>query len=375
MFLIKITMNKIILYIVFGMSILAFGCKKAELTTENSPIFLLEGNMDSLPYKAEAGVNEKYMLSTFYLSPDSTKYIYRGNLGVLKSPYENQAEQLIIDLIQAKGTIASDVNSSVKKGGYQFATSDFNSDIAALQFISNLSGFAPYQINLSFDSIKNDQIEGIIPLQNPNYIGQAVVEATDNLGRVSSQILWLNLEAGVISGVSISKDGNVLTAHSFGENPLSYNWSNQGGNDSIAILDSAFVQKIWTVSVKLSNGQTVSNSIDFSKNSDFPFNVSMNMHKIYINNPNGPTVRNFENGSVIVQLRDADGQVYSSDFVDQPSTSYFNIINVDDFEENEAGIPTKMLDVDFNCVLNNSDRTLQKKLSGFKGKIAVGYPK
>ena len=72
---------------------------------------------------------------------------------------------------------------------------------------------------------------------------------------------------------------------------------------------------------------------------------------------------------------DQNGQVYSSDFTDQSTDSFFKINSVEDYDTNEAGIPTKKVAVDFSCKLMNADKTLSKTLSNVKGTVAVGYPK
>ena len=70
-----------------------------------------------------------------------------------------------------------------------------------------------------------------------------------------------------------------------------------------------------------------------------------------INNPN-----NLSN--VIINWTDASGTVFTSNNASQPSTSYFKILSVDDYNNNSSGQTTKKVHAQLKCTLYNGTSTI-----------------
>lgn len=75
--------------------------------------------------------------------------------------------------------------------------------------------------------------------------------------------------------------------------------------------------------------------------------------------------------SVTLLLTDPNGVVYTSHDLVQPASSSFQILSVNDYKTNDAGLPTKSLKVKFNCVLKNGNS--QITLTNGEAVVAIAY--
>lgn len=76
---------------------------------------------------------------------------------------------------------------------------------------------------------------------------------------------------------------------------------------------------------------------------------------------------------VTVIYNDGAGMEYRSDLQEQPNTSFFDISDIEGFQENEFGDPTKKLTISFKCDLFSENGELIKIDSG-DGTIGIAYP-
>lgn len=352
-------------------------CNKVELPTEGTPVFSLSGRLDNQSFDWQAGVNERYMLADFDALPVG-KLIYTADLGQLNSQTSNSPEQFVIKFVQSEPAFSpTNVNSTIRTGEFEFATAtdSGNSIINVLEYTTDKRGIDPFLLSIKTDSASFNDLyyEGTLLGLGNDYIGSLTISMIDSFDRVSTQRLYVNLPEKIISGVYLKVDGYTLTAHVFGATASGFDWIGVQSVDSTATIDSVFQQTAGVVAI-LTNGQIVTNNMDFGIDFNNPCNIRLNLNQTTIIDSTGIPVPNYENGRVIVQYIDKSGQVFSSDFAKQSSDSFFNINSVEEYEINENRIPTKKLDVDFNCTLMNETRTVVKKLSNVKGVIAIGYP-
>jgi hypothetical protein len=80
-----------------------------------------------------------------------------------------------------------------------------------------------------------------------------------------------------------------------------------------------------------------------------------------------------EEGRVTIIYTDKAGKSYRSDLSQQPATSGFKILKIEDYEPNENGDPTIKLELSLNCHLFNPDGTVKVLFNGM-AVIAVAYP-
>lgn len=79
-------------------------------------------------------------------------------------------------------------------------------------------------------------------------------------------------------------------------------------------------------------------------------------------------------GDVSVSYMNAEGITFKTDLVEQDGESYFRILAVSDFQENENGFPTKKLDVAFRCTLINPENGFEITFQDAEAVISIAYP-
>jgi hypothetical protein len=75
---------------------------------------------------------------------------------------------------------------------------------------------------------------------------------------------------------------------------------------------------------------------------------------------------------VVVEWRDAEGNLYSSGKMDQPQTSEFKVLDVEEYALNESGQKTRKLTVQFSCWVSNGFRNIE--LKNVSGTFAIAHP-
>ena len=65
----------------------------------------------------------------------------------------------------------------------------------------------------------------------------------------------------------------------------------------------------------------------------------------------GVTNDSFQYSAVTIVYKNKDGLTFRSDLNPQNENANFNILNVEEYDDNELGYPTKKLDLQFNCTL------------------------
>lgn len=84
-----------------------------------------------------------------------------------------------------------------------------------------------------------------------------------------------------------------------------------------------------------------------------------------------PIIDTYLLATATVLYTDTNGAVFSSRKAVQPSSSFFEIISVSEYEHDSNGNPTKSLNVKFNCIVQNGTRQLS--ITNASGIIAVAY--
>ncbi|HMQ49144.1 MAG TPA: PKD domain-containing protein [Saprospiraceae bacterium] len=245
----------------------------------------------------------------------------------------------------------------------------------------------------------------------PNSLGTYCVSVTDSEGCTSSDCYSYN---ELTCAVFIAEQPNgLLSAQSFGIPPFSYLWSDgstsatfspyQPGNYCVTITDafgcsSSTCHYALTLTDSLSMPsfsfgplpvgnayevclESVTASGCISKHCqtiykpavgslesygiDFDYSVELDSMPL----PSSPT-----KGTVWVEWEDETGKSYNTAYGPQNGTSqFFEIIAVEDFENNENNQKTRKISIRFDCQLYDMEGAFFKTISG-SGVIAVAYP-
>ena len=190
-------------------------------------------------------------------------------------------------------------------------------------------------------------------------------------GCSSKQIQTVRIpDGGCRSRIRVDGDG-VLSVRSTGVPPLQYNWMNQSKDSTFRIVNLNSVQNrnVW-VQVTDANGCISESEIGFDPSNrkssciaDFEYSAKRIVNRDHL-----------QLGRVTIDYINENGAFFTSNFLQQPANSFFEILTVEDFEENAAGQPTKKLNMEFLTTLYAPDTDETMQLKG-KTIFAVAYPK
>ncbi len=78
---------------------------------------------------------------------------------------------------------------------------------------------------------------------------------------------------------------------------------------------------------------------------------------------------------VAIQYTDREGNTYRSDILDQNGEGLFEVLDIQDYDINENGDPTKKLEINFNCILQNPENGEIIAFNNAHGFIGIAYPR
>ncbi len=261
------------------------------------------------------------------------------------------------------------IDRAIRKGSYEYAA-EYRSDSVRITLHgpennTNASGNT-WTIN-NERKTKESQL-----ILNVRYDEPTLVEMRTMTGScVSEQLQTIHPATGGCA-TRLIVDGGRVIPRSNGVAPFKYTWSS-GSTDSIAPLPSAndAVTQQLNVHVVDANGCESASSVGLRPglaNDDYC--IASFEYK---------TERLFDRderdyGKVYLRFIDQDGNVFRSNFIQQPSDASFNVSQVEDFEINEKGQRTKKVSLSFECILyKEGDKSAHKKVAG-SGVFAFAYP-
>jgi len=85
-------------------------------------------------------------------------------------------------------------------------------------------------------------------------------------------------------------------------------------------------------------------------------------------------VLDIEFSDILIEYTDQNGNTFATDLIEQNVESFFEIMAVQDYTENENGDPTKILFVTFQCTLKNTENEDTIEFINANAVIGVAYP-
>lgn len=396
-------MKQLSFYIISMFIFLASACKKIDVepmggTPVFAASFLLDGTAE---ITLNGGVDNYYMFTSFEQDGNHV-FSFTGELK-LENCDANCGESLEIkirDIAQRpNGQVA--IDDALNTGQYEYRSDELeigNTVIDEDTFFIN-------QINLIADPGQNnpatttynwytnfgDSFPGAMPppleLDTAGLFPEITLEVREDISGFSlcrsTQTQAITDAAQPACSVSIVpellNDSLLISLAANAEGaamPVSYLWSNGATTQSITNADSP-----GTYSVTISDSEECTSTASYFYDelpgvcqARFTYEAEAVVDSIIttvISIP-GDSLQ-FARASII--YTSPEGEIFSSEKLDQPANSFFEILNVEDFDYNENGDPTKKLTLRFRCQLWNAEEEMKTIESILEAVIGVAYPR
>ena len=379
-------MKRIQFYLLIGVlsGLLAGGwsCRKKnypESVTENSPVYFSKLTVNGAPVELVAGIDSYFMYSS--VKQDSNQM--RTFVGELKkvdcsSSCPQTLKIEINDYKFSSGGNPSVIDSSLRSQTYAYEVKS-PAPAYAVQFISSFNRFAypsSYQWSFGDGKLINDQ--------NPTHVYNAggkyeICLTVKSINGCSSSMCSMHRisKNGMLATVSSTATGQNLIDFEpkilGGKAPYTCRW-NMGDGKPVLEKNGKFSYNYtyrgsYPVSLKVTDalGDTCSarfNAVTKNDSSSCAANYG-------IVSVSEVTFVQDKLSKIAVSWTDQNGTVYSSREGTQPSSSFFQVLSVQDNELNEKGERTKKLQVKFNCKVFNGTNMIS--IDNAEATICVGY--
>jgi PKD repeat protein len=347
-------------------------CKKKEYpdSLTNDAVFFFNGSVRDSLVSVAAGVNDYYMYSS-YKQDSAGVYSFTGNLRKVGCS-NNCPASLSISLRDSKQLPMGSVTTANTfiSGDYTFAD---NNPEYKVTFLRNYNGSAANYHWDYGDGSTGDSASHVYKKSGAYKVSLTVKDANGYVSSISNTVkvgLPANACRAEISILSVSGNVVAFKQSSSGQGNLSYLWNFGDGTFSTAANPaphSYAVAGAYPVSLRVTdeNNEVTYAHYNVITQSDLAsrapnFQVT-GINSIYPLNLSGASF----------SWTDASGITYRSDRVVQPSSSYFKIVSVEDYNPNEKAEKTKKVKVSLSCRLSDGINTMT--LNNAVAVICVAY--
>jgi PKD repeat protein len=358
------TLNNIcIVLIVVG---LCFSCKKKnypESVFENEAVFYFKGTINNTPISLGAGVDDYYMQST-YQQDSLGVYNFIGNLG--KQNCDNCPNTLQIKINDFKVSALNaptKIDSALQARNYSVLSGIDTSYSVQFNAIYNKTASV---YNWDFGDGFTSTLANPTHIYNKrgNYKACLNIKGTNNCyGSIcNEQKIGLNGNPckTVVNSSYITSNNIQFTQNTSGTTPLSYLWDFGDGNKSTLAnpSHSYAISGSYRVILKVTDGNNdlaLANYNVLTQNDVSSCTTNYNVASI---TPIITQQTRLALSKVTITWIDGNGITYTSNNSLQPSSSYFEILSVEDYENNENNQKTKKIKIKFKSTVYNGINAL-----------------
>jgi PKD repeat protein len=366
---------KLFKYIVLvSLTGIAFSCKKKtypESVTENQPPFYFTATINNTPVSLSAGVDGYYMYSSYV---QSSSGVYGFIADLRKSNCSNCPNSLSIKINDSKVSAfgaPSQIDSALALTNYPLLTGSSYS----VQFQSSYNKpAASYYWNFGDGNISMSPNPLHVYQKPGKYNVSFTVNGTN--GCVSSmsyvQKVGFPSTSCITSATATPTGGNTIffSSTTQGTMPFGHLWSFGDGSTSTSAnpthnyaLPGSYPVTLRVIDANSDTSYTKLNVVTQTDNSSCAANFNISSVT--------PVQNSLDLSNITITWRDADGVLYSSVNYQQPSSSYFQILSSENFENNENNEPTKKVRIKFKCNVYNGN--VVKVIDNAEATICVSY--
>ncbi len=349
------------------LAICLFSCNKPDdpYPTDTAPVFFINGMLDNADMAISAGVNNYYMFSSFTLDSNEV-FNFSGELKITNCNSVICPNSLRIRFNNYK---ADEVPSSaIDAGSFPLTYLPFTvpGGVPAsysVKFTPLTTGGQPQSFLWDFGdgTTSTDGSPTHIYANTGIYeVGLTVNYQSGCSSNISNPlnlgVSALSCDAGFILS-SVDVNTVTLTSSPGGTAPWTYDWDFGDGtpHENTANPTHTFANAgVYQVCLTTVSSDSCTNTRCLNVATENPGECSIRYSatSTTISNP-------FNFSNIEVEWTNSAGILYTSNHTTQPTTSYFKINSVEEYESNENGEKTKKLNLSLSCSLYNGNNVIQ----------------
>lgn len=377
-------------YISLSIFAILVSCRPEELppAMTGDPVFSVSGGAVDI----SAGENDFYLFST-YEKDTLDVYSFIARFAKLSDCSTDCEEELVIEIRDAEqtpGATAVDIDNALKVGNYSYKVINpaNSNDLVVINLTAEPEGSGPFiykwttNYNNNVDSFTTSNSNYSLSFQNnanTDFLSICLaIDNNSNCGINYCNTIYLNNNTP-----GCQADFSVFNVPAFfqvqleadttsGTPPFTFLWSNGSTGQILTEMHNGTLDETFCLTITDATGCTneICKEVTIAPGVVPLICASRFSYEKMVMPGGGDSL---QLSTVFIQYTDPNGQVYQSDFQQQPNTSNFVISSVEDYEENENGDKTKKLTVSGNCLLY--DENGNSLDFPFEGIIAVAYPR
>lgn len=366
-------MCKHIICILIAIGLLA-SCKRGDEPVEQTgtPVFNINATVNGLPVNLTAGVNDYFLFTDYHFDSRDVAH-FKGTLA--PKACDGCGPALTIEIRNYRKGMPIQIDSIDHQPKYAFynAQKDIES-YYQLSCLAQANGIGTPVISWNFGNNRfSGETNPTVKFEQSgvyNVAGAAVFPS--NCFSILSQPIYLTpTRVGKNTNFTVNyPDTHTLLFNSLPVNPnAKVTWDFGDGQQGIGtIVSHTYAGRgLYRVCMEYQEGN---DTLAFCKNvNTLDFNSCMfnyDYRTAYI-------VDSLHLSHVVVKWRDANGNVYSSDGVEQPEDSYFKITGADEYLLNDQQHATRKYTFELSCKAGKGNQTIH--INKIKGVFGYAYPK
>ena len=369
-------MNKILL--VVSISLILSSCKHKDDPTplNDTPTFKLNGILDAVPVEIMAGVNNYYMYTDVSRENADSLNIYSGTFRQNNCASCKRVMQFSFrgGKSTANGNY-SDTTEFFNQGIYSY----YNSSTTALRYLVSFKSLPGSSAIQSYKWGFGDGATSVLTnpehyyLSKQSYSVSLATTTVDGCQTNISNILNTNEATSACNSlITLFKNGNnvVFSCTAYGSSPYTFSWD--FGDGSTSAQQSPF--HTFTTSGIHNICYTMIDNVgcQYATCMNVRTGDTLCDNNFYRSIPSEiPNTKGFS--TITIKWTDDNGNIFTSENINQPTSSYYKIVSADNYKANGFGQPVKKLHIQFTCLLYNS--TLNKTIlaENMDGIIGIAY--
>lgn len=353
------------------------GCHKPDDPTpvDTTPVFFITGILGG-PLEINAGQNGYYMYSSYALDTNDV-FSFSGEFKKTDCTDCRNTLKISFNNYKADAVPSSAIDAASFPVSYlPYAIPGGVPATYSVKFTPLTSGGQPLSYLWDFgDGTTSTEASPTHVYTNTAIyeVGLTVNYASGCSSNISNPlncgVTSLSCDAGFILS-DVDTTSVTLTSNPGGSGPWTYDWDfgDATPHDNTANPTHTFASAgVYQVCLTTTSSDSCTNTRCLNVSTENPGTCSIrySTNVTAITNP-------FNLSNVVVEWTDLNGNYFTSDNSAQPTSSYFKINSVEDYDNNENGQKTKKLNLSISCVLYSGTTTIN--LTNAEAVIAVAYP-